>query len=113
LPTSQILRECLELAKSASGVDLTLFEPIAEAVLDVIMDQLALGIDDGALDRMQLLRQVESRPTFREHGEDGGEMAMRPLETGNDRRVGSVLHGHILSWAIGYSRARTKRKRVA
>ena len=61
------------------------------------MDQLALGVDDGALDRMQLLRQIEARPTFLEHGEGGGEMAVCPLETGDDRRVGSVFHGHILS----------------
>src|SRR5690242_6088115 len=38
-----------------------------EAVLDMVVDQLALGVADGGVDRMQLLRDVEAVPAFFYH----------------------------------------------
>ena len=84
--TSPVL-EFLERSARASGIG-----RVVEAMLDVIVDQLALGVADGALDRMKLLRKVDTRPALFEHRQDGREMTVRPLEPGDDGRVGCVLH---------------------
>ena len=54
-------------------------------MLDVIVDQLALGIGDCVLDGMQLLRKVEAGSAILDHGDDSGEMTMGTLEAAENR----------------------------
>ena len=63
-----------------------------ETMLDVIMDQLALGVGEGVLDRVQLLGEVESRPALLEHRQNLAEMAVGALEALDDFGVAGVFH---------------------
>ena len=45
-------------------------------MLDVVLDQFALGIGDRTLDRVKLLRLIHARALLFEHRDDGGEMSM-------------------------------------
>ena len=72
----------------------------------MVVDQLALGIADRALNRVELLRQINTRPSRLEHRQHAGQMAVRAFEPGNDvgvRRVFQpypILQGRIAEIAI-------------
>jgi hypothetical protein len=69
----------------------------------MIVDQLALGVADGAFDGMELLREIEAGAPLLEHGEHSGEMAVRALEPDDDIGMGAVYcHAGILSPWVGY-----------
>ena len=87
---SQIFREGLELADRRLGVHLV------EAVLEVIVDQFALGVGDSFFDGVELLGEVDARAPFGEHREDARQMAVRPLQASDDLGVGSVFHESLL-----------------
>ena len=57
---------------------------VLETVLDVVADQLALGVADRVVDGVELLREVEAGPAFLEHGDDRGEMAVSAPEARDD-----------------------------
>jgi hypothetical protein len=61
-------------------------------MLDMVVDQLALGVADGALDRMELLGQVNARACFLEHLKDRREVAVRPFQASDNLRMGTVFH---------------------
>ena len=45
-------------------------------MVDVILNQLALGVRDRLLDRMELLGEVNAGAARLDHLDDGGEMAI-------------------------------------
>ena len=65
----QIFCQRLEFAEGDVGTDLALAHAIAQAMLDMVLDQFALGIVERVLDCVNLLRQVNSRPPRLEHRE--------------------------------------------
>lgn len=69
----EIFRKRFKLTKSRLRIG-----PIvhAEAVLDMVVDQLAFRITDRVFDGVQLLRQIETASFGGEHGQHRGEMTM-------------------------------------
>ena len=59
-------------------------------MVDVIMDQSLLRIQDRALDGLQLLSDLQTWTTFFDHGDDHPQVAVGPLQTSNNLRVGTV-----------------------
>jgi hypothetical protein len=53
--------------------------PLIKTMFDVIVDQFALGIANRTLDGMELLRQINARTSFLEHGEHRDEMTLSPF----------------------------------
>ena len=65
---------------------------IFQTMLNVIVDQLTLGLANGAFDRVKLLSQIDTSTLFIEHGQDSREMSLRLLEAGDDFGVRCVFH---------------------
>ena len=53
-------------------------------MLHVIVDQLALGVADGAFHGMDLLGQIEAWPARLDHGDDRAKMAVGALQALDD-----------------------------
>ena len=70
---------------------------IFKTMLNVIVDQLTLGLANGALHRVKLLSQIDTSALFIEHGQNSREMSLRFLEAGNDFRVRCMFQSGILS----------------
>ena len=68
---------------------------IFKTMLNVIVDQLTLGLTNGALDRVKLLSQIDTSTPFTEHGQDSREVPLCLFETGNDLRVRCVFHNSV------------------
>lgn len=96
---SEVLREFFEFAHSLSRV---LTGAGVQAMLDMIVNQLLLGLRQGCLDGMKLLRQIEARLAALNHGDDFAKMTFRAFETENDAGV-RAMHwkARILSPRIG------------
>jgi hypothetical protein len=77
---SQILGELFQFAQRLPGVAVTALQ----TMFDVIVDQSALGIADGAFDRVKLLGQIKTGPIIGEHRKDASEVAMGALEALDD-----------------------------
>ena len=56
----------------------------AEAMVDVILNQGALGGRHGLLDGLELHGDVRTGPTFLDHADDMTQMAVRPLQPLDD-----------------------------
>jgi len=86
---SQVLRQLLQFVqgRSAGAVGRR------ETMLDVIMDQLALGVGEGVLNSVQLLGEVEARPALLKHRQNLAEMAVGALEALDDFGVAGVFQG--------------------
>lgn len=78
----QVLRDGLEFLHHVH-----FFVAIRQAVADVIVDQRLLRRVDGALDRLQLLRQFHAGPFRFQHLDDAGKVAVRAFEAFDDRRM--------------------------
>lgn len=74
---------------------------VLETVLDMVMNEFALGVADGFFHRVELLSEVNTRPTGFDHRDDGSDMSFSAPEALGDRWMRFVLHGTILSWGIG------------
>jgi hypothetical protein len=61
-------------------------------VADVIVDQRLLGTFDGALDRLQLLRDLRTGAVLFDHSDDGFEMAIGTFQAAGNRGMRVVLH---------------------
>lgn len=78
-----------------------------EAMIDMIVDQRALGAGDGILDRLQLLGDIDAGTLLLDHPDDALEMPRRAIEPFNDRGVRIVGHmGHAI---LSHGRARLSR----
>jgi hypothetical protein len=66
-------------------------------VLDVVIDQFALGSCDRALHGVPLLGEVDPRSAGLNHLDDRRKMAVRPLEAGDDVRGAGMDHPSNLS----------------
>ena len=58
-----------------------------QALADVLMDERFLGRRDGALDCLELLRQIHARTFGYQHLDHAGKMAVRAFEAFDDRRM--------------------------
>jgi len=70
----------------------------------MIVNQGLLGVDDGLLDRLQLLGDLKATAALVQHGDNALKVAVGTLETFNDGWVGSMsFHGpYILTSRGGY-----------
>lgn len=64
-----------------------------KAVIHMIVDQSLLGIAHGALDRLQLLRDVHTGPTLFDHGDHGTQMPFGTFEPRYDFGVACMVMG--------------------
>ena len=81
----------LTSAMRGLGLSAALANGVLQAMVDVVLDQLALGVADGLLNRMELLGKVGAGAACLDHLDHGGEMTVRPSSGGRSRRDG--LHG--------------------
>ena len=93
---SQIFGNLFQFADQASCGR---FAAAVEAMIDMIVNKLALGTGNGGFHGMHLLRDIETGPVFRQHGDDRAQMALRPLQARNNCRMALMLH--ILSYPPG------------
>jgi hypothetical protein len=91
-PTSQVPSHGLELSERCPACCPWRFERAVEAVTDVIVNQSLLGVLDRALDRLQLLSKLQTRPALLDHLDDGAKMAIGTLETLDDRGMTVMWH---------------------
>ena len=61
-----------------------------EAMIDMIVDEGALGAGDGALDGLELLRDINAGPLVLDHADDAAQMTGSAVEPLDDRRVTGV-----------------------
>lgn len=102
---SQVLAQRFELSqRRARGLGVAA-NPVRQTMVDVIMDEFALGIADSMLDGMQLLSELDARSLLLQHGNDGAQMPLGTLQTFNDVGVTMVAHPDIISWGIGSRQA--------
>ncbi|SSX47315.1 unnamed protein product [Ciceribacter sp. T2.26MG-112.2] len=74
-------------------------------MVEMVLDQRALGVADCLFDGIQLLRDVETRFSCLDHGGDTPQMAFGTLEALDDigmRFVSMLAHGQFLSPWRGY-----------
>ena len=72
-------------------------------MVDVIVDQFALGVGDGVLNGMKLLREVEAWLTRLDHADKRAQVSFRAFQTLDDGRMTLVFHLLVLSPGIGYT----------
>lgn len=71
------------------------FFGVDEAMVDVIIDQRALGAGNGVLDGLELLRDIDAWPTLFDHCGDTSQMAIRAIQSLDDRGMAGVsVMGH-------------------
>ena len=61
-----------------------------QAVIDVILNQGALGLAYGLLHGMQLLRDIHALTAILDHGDDAAQMALGALQALHDIAVALV-----------------------
>jgi hypothetical protein len=59
-------------------------------MIDMVVDQSPFGLVDRLLDRMQLLRKLDTATTLIEHLDDSTHVPLGALEPLDDIRVGSM-----------------------
>src|SRR4030081_3630199 len=74
-------------------------ERAVEAVTDVVVNQGLLGVLDRALDRLQLLRNLQARPVLLDHFDDHVKMAVGAPEPLDNR--GMLMMRHSASYPGG------------
>ena len=82
--SSQVFGELVQLAHGRLGVSVG----SVEAMLDMVLDQLASGVADSAFDCMELLGQINAGAAFLEHRKDRGEVAVRAFQARDNIRDG-------------------------
>src|SRR5580704_12241955 len=65
--------------------------PGLQTVVDMVVDQFALGRADGGLHGVQLLREVGAGATLFDHPDHRAEMALGALQSRRDRWMGGVF----------------------
>jgi hypothetical protein len=66
------------------------FFGVDEAMIDMIVDERALGAGDGVLDRLELLREVDAWALLLDHPDDAAQMAGSTIQALDDGRVTGV-----------------------
>ena len=74
-------------------------------MVDVIVDQFALGVGDGILNGMKLLREVEAWLTDLDHADKCAQVSFRAFQTLDDGRMTFVFHLLVPSPGKGYRQA--------
>ena len=64
---------------------------MAEAMIDMVVDQGLLGVDDRTLDCLQLLSDLDAGASFFDHRHDAAQVAASAVQSLYDRRVRLVL----------------------
>lgn len=89
---SEILGELLQFAHGGLGVGLGPFK----TMLEMVVDQFTFGVADGALDREELLGDLNAGLGVLDHRDNGAQMALRALEPLRNFRMAGVLHAGLL-----------------
>ena len=67
-----------------------------QAVIDMIVDERALGAGDRVLHRLKLLRDIDARPLLFDHPDDAFQVPGRTVEPLDDRgMIGMIVMGHV------------------
>ena len=64
-----------------------------QAMVHVIVDQRPLGVGDGLLDRLQLLRDLEAGLAVLDHADHGPQMTVGTFQPGDQGGMGCVDMG--------------------
>jgi hypothetical protein len=78
--------------QGGAGVHHPFAHGIVEAMLDVVLDELALGIGHRPLHRMELLGQRQAITLLLQHDDDAAQVPFRPLQARGDGGVAGVSH---------------------
>lgn len=65
------LRDCVLRSLTLLGVD--------EAMINMVVDERALGAGDGVLDGLELLRNIDTRTLVLDHADDASQVAGDPI----------------------------------
>jgi len=61
-----------------------------QAMIDVIVDECALGAGDSILDRLELLSDIDAGPLLLDHPDDAAQMTGSSVQPLDDRRMTGV-----------------------
>ena len=73
----EVFRHSLKLLDQFPELARQCFGSLFHAMMNVILDELFLGVADGFFHGVQLLRQLQTRPARLEHVDDAGEVSLR------------------------------------
>ena len=91
---------CLNSSIEPRRSGASLVRVVIQAVVEVVVDQAALGLRHRAFHRMQLLGDVEARSPRLDHRDDAAQMplgALQPLDDGGMGGVRGQWHAFMLS----------------
>ena len=75
----EVLRHSLKLLDQFPELARQCFGSLFHAMMNVILDELFLGVADGFLHRVQLLRQFHARAARLEHADDRCKVSLGTL----------------------------------
>src|ERR1035441_4716472 len=68
--------------------------------MDMVLDEFLLGVADGFLDGVQLLRQIHARPARLQHVDDGRKVSLGALQP--RANLGKLMHCTQFHIALSY-----------
>ena len=93
----QVLGNLLEFVQGRSIALAQGCNRVLKTVVDMVLDERALGLADGLFNRMQLLGNVYTFPPVLDHGNDAAQMTVCTLQALDDRLMALVRMGMALS----------------
>jgi hypothetical protein len=85
---SQILGDCLELINRCAGLRALRIDNVVQTMIQVVIDEGLLGLAHCALCGVELLRDVQARPSRFDHFRNAAQLALGSLESLEDFRMG-------------------------
>lgn len=84
----QVLGDFLEFIERAARTGPAFADGCVEAVVDVIVDQLLLGVGNRVLHGVELLGELQARPMLLDHRDGAAEVSVGTAKPLDDFRVG-------------------------
>jgi hypothetical protein len=74
---------------------------LIETVIEVIVDQRLFRLANRLFDRVELLRQIDARPTLIDHGNDASQVTLGALQPLDDLRV-ALMNESLFQLPVSY-----------
>jgi hypothetical protein len=87
----EVLGDLLEVFEGCALACGECFDRVLQAVIDMVLDQHALGLADSFFHGMQLLSDVDAGPMVFDHGDDAAQVTLRTLQPFDDIAMTLVL----------------------
>ena len=89
----KVFRDGLEFADDRTRRSAPPVGCLIEAVIEVIVDQRLFRLANRLFDRVELLRQIDARPTLIDHGNDASQVTLGALQPLDDLRLALMNEG--------------------